>query len=1030
MKTIFRTSTLKSWKQLLAAVVLSAVSLAAWADSPVNGATQFSANCTASGCHTTTTPLTSNVSRIFNARNARSWIQSNINSDNSGMGVLSGMTAQAVADVAAYLGNSPSTLTFGSANVGATAATQTVTIKPSLQNGPGISGLTVGTSGDFARSGGTCGTTVATGSTTGCTVIVSFTPTAAGNRTGTLSISHSNTLTPIAIALSGTGVSVTAPVASISPTSLTLATTAIGNTSAAQSVTVSNTGTAPLTLSAISLSNTADYLISGGDCTAGGTVAAGASCTVSVAFRPAAGAAGARSGTLNIAHNAAGSPGSVTLSGTATPAPAPVALQSPSSLSYGSVNVGTAGSAQTVTLSNTGNAPLTLGTLSISSGTEFTINGGTCAASGTVAAGSSCTISVGFTPSAAGARSANLIVTHNAAGGQSTTSLSGTGVALTPVIGVSPTTLSFSQTVATTSADQTVTVSNTGTAPLVISTLTLGGAQAAEFQISAGGTCSVGGSVAVSSSCTIKLAFTPSATGARNASLTITHNASGSPSAVTLNGSGTAAPTPQISLNAATLTFASQVLGTTSASQSVTVSNSGSAALTFSGLTLTGTASGDFTRGGTCTPTGVLAVGASCTVTFNFTPAAAGARSATLTLASDASNGSAVLSLSGTGAPVPAPAVTLSTASLAFGNQTVSVTSTARSVTLTNTGTAALGISGITATSGFAVSHNCGTSLAATANCALSVTFTPTALGAASGSVSVTSNAAGSPHAVSLSGTGVAASPLLSWTPTTTTVSFGNQTVGAVATTQTVTLLNQGPGAVTLSGFTLAGANLADFSVSSGGTCAVNATLSQGSSCTLQLAFNPAAVGARSAALQVTSTGTNPPDVALTGNGTAPAQPAVTLSPTALSFTAAAGAAANAQPLTLQSTGNAVLHVTGLGIASGSFTLAPAATNGCGTPPFDLLPGQSCALSIGWSSSATGTETGSVQVDTNASAMPAQVAIQATRDAAVAPPALHSSNAGGGGCSIAQGNTLFDPTLWLLTLSAAGVLWYRRARRT
>lgn len=1031
MKTVPHTSTFNAWKQLLAATVLSAVSLAAWADSPVNGATLYANSC--ASCHGGT-PLTSNGSKIYNGRNARAVIDAAISGNTGGMSFLRGSfpaNGANIADIAAYLGNSPSTLAFASTNVGATAATQTVTVKASLKGGSSISGMTVSTSGDFARSGGTCGTTVAVGAS--CTVIVSFTPTAAGARTGTLSIAHGATLTPVAIALSGTGVSVSAPAASITPASLTLASTAIGNTSAAQSVTVSNTGSASLSLSAITLSNPADYIISGGTCAAPGSVAVGANCTVSVAFKPSAGATGARSGTLSITHNAAGSPGSVTLSGTATAALAPVASQT-ASLSYGSLNVGTAASAQTVTLSNTGNANLTLGTLSISSGTEYTISGGTCTAGGTVAPAASCTISVGFTPSAAGARAANLVVTHNAAGGQSTTSLSGTGVALTPVIGVSPTTLSFSQTVASTSADQTVTVSNTGTAPLVISTLALGGAQAADFHISAGGTCTNGTSVAVSGSCSIKLGFTPTATGARTASLAITHNASGSPSAVTLNGTGTAAPAPAISLNATTRTFASQVMGTTSASQTVTVSNSGSAPLTFSALTLAGTASGDFTRSGSCTPTGVLAAAASCTVTFTFTPTAVGARSATLTLSSDASNGAAAISLSGTGAAVPVPAVALAPASLAFGNQTDGVTSPARSITLSNTGTAALSISSITATSGFAVTHNCGASLAAAANCTLSVTFTPAGLGAASGSVSVVSNAAGSPHAVSLSGTGVVASPVLAWLPSTTTVAFGDLTVGASATTQTVSLLNQGPGAVTLSGFTLAGVQAADFSVS-GGTCAVSGSLAQGASCTLTLAFGPGAVGARSATLQVASTGTNPPDVALTGNGTAPAQPGATLSPSALSFSAVTGAAADAQTLTLQSTGNAVLNVTGLRIALGNFTLTPAATNGCGTPPFDLLPGQSCAMSIGWSSGATGTEAGAVEIDTSASVVPVSVAIQATRADAPAPTSTSggtsatSSNSGGGGCSIARGNTLLDPTLWLLTLAAAGVLWYRRARR-
>lgn len=1019
-------------KRMFAAAALSILSMASWADDPVAGATLFSSNCSASGCHTTTTPLTSNVSRIFNARNARLWIQSNINSNNSGMGQLSGMTAQQVADVAAYLGNSPSTLTFASTNVGSTSATQTVTVKASTSAAGGtLSGFAISTSGDFARlaapNGGTCGTTVTTVNTgLSCTVIVAFTPTAAGSRTGTLNIGHSNTLTPIVIALTGTGTSTSAPIASISPTSLTLASTAVGNTSAAQSVTVSNTGTAPLTLSAITLSNTADYIISGGTCSAGGSVAVGSNCTISVAFKPAT--TGTRTGTLNISHNAAGSPGSVALSGAATAAPAPVAAQT-ASLSFGSQNVGSAGTPQTATLSNNGNAPLVIGTISISSGTEFSVvGGGTCANGASIAAGASCTVSVGFTPSAAGTRSANLVITHNATGGQSTTALSGTGVALTPVIGVSPTTLTFSQTVNTTSADQTVTVSNTGTAPLAISALTLGGTQASEYRISAGGTCSAGSSVAVSGSCTILIAFAPTATGARSANLTITHNAAGSPSTVTLNGTGTAVPQPTISLNATTKTFASQTVGTSSASQSVTVTNSGSAPLNFSAFTLTGTAAGDFVRGGTCATASPLAAAGTCTITVTFAPTATGARSATLTIASDASNGNAAVSLSGTATAAPAPVAGLAPASLAFGNQTNGTTSSARSITLTNSGTAALNISSITATAPFAVSSTtCGASLATATSCSVSVTFAPTALGAASGNLSVASNAAGSPHTAGLSGTSVVASPALAWNPTTTTVPFGNVTVGDPAVTQTVTLLNQGPGAVTLSGFTVAGANLADFSVTSGGTCGVNASLTQGSSCTLVLAFNPGAAGTRNATLQVTSTGTNPPDLALTGTGTAPAQPGVTLSATTLNFSAVAGSAAAPQTLTLQSTGNAVLHVTGLQIASGSFTLDPATTNGCSATPFDLLPGQSCAISIGWSSSATGTETGTVQITTNASPTPMQVTINATRTAVVTPPTPSSRS--GGGCSIARGNSMYDPTLWLLTLSAAGVLWYRARRR-
>lgn len=1010
-----------AFKRLLVTAALGGLlPFAAQADDPVNGKALYTTHC--ASCHGAN-PLTSNSNKIYNSRNARAAIDAGI----SNVGDMNSLRPSfpsggtALADMAAYLGNTPASLAFASTAVGSTSATQSVTVYASLKSGNALSGLTVATSGDFARTGGSCGTTLATG--TSCTVLVAFTPTASGARSGSLSLTHNNTLTPIALALSGTGAASAAPVANLSPTTMALAATAIGATSATQTATLSNSGSAALAISAINLSNSADFVIAGGTCNAGVSVAAGASCTIALAFKPAVGTTGTRSGALQVSHNAAGSPSSVSLSGNATAAAAPAAALTPS-LAFGSINVGTTGAAQTATLSNTGNAPLTIGTLSTGS-SEFTLGGGSCAAGAVVAAGSSCTVAVSFTPAAAGARSASLVITHNASGGQSSTSLAGTGVALSPVIGVSPTTLSFSQTSGTVSVAQTVTVSNTGNAPLAISALSIGGAQAAEFLIASDSTCAVGGSVAANASCQVKLVFAPAATGARSASLAIVHSAAGSPSNVTLNGSGTTVAQPAISLNAATLSFAAQVLGSTSPSQSVTVSNGGAAPLNFSSLTLTGTAASDFTRGGTCTATGTLAVGASCTVTLSFTPGAVGTRSATLTLASDASNGSAVLSLSGSGVAAAAPAVSLAPGAVDFGNQTIGVTSNARSVTLTNSGSGALSLSSISATAGFGVGHNCGASLAAGSSCTLSTTFTPAAGGATTGNISVASNAAGSPHGVTLAGTGVAASPVLVWSPATATLDFGDAGVGGAPASHSLTLLNQGPGAVTLQQFTLAGAQAADFALASASTCAVNATLSQGASCGLVLTFQPGAVGARNALLQMAASGTLPPDVALTGNATALAQPDAVVVPAALSFNAPGGV----QTLTLQSTGSAGLQVTALRVATGSFTIAPAPANGCPATPFDLLPGQSCALSVAWSNTAPGAEAGSVEIDTSAAATPLVVPLQAMREAPAGldggtPTGL--SNAGAGGCSIAQGDSLADPTLWLLALAAASVLAWRR----
>jgi hypothetical protein len=965
-----------------------AASLAARADDPVGGAALYASHC--KSCHGSS-PLTSNTSKIYNGRNARAVIDAAIGSvsDMNSLRTTFPAGSSSLADIAAYLGNTPGTLAFASTALGSSSATQTVTVNASLKSGYAISGLAVTVSGDFARSGGTCATTLATG--TSCTIAVAFTPTASGTRSGTLGITDNNTLTPVSIALTGSGAAgAQAPVASIAPVALTLASTAIGATSAAQNVSVGNTGTAPLTIASIALGSN-DFVIAGGTCSAGGSVAVGASCTVSVAFTPTAGAVGARSGSLVITDNAAGSPTSVALSGTATAAAAPAAALT-AALAFGNVNVAATSATQTATLSNTGNAPLAISSIATSS-SDFAVTGGTCAAGSSVAAAASCSVNLAFTPAAAGARSGALTIAHNAPGGQSTSSLSGTGVALNPVIALSPSTLSFSQTTGSTSLAQTVTVSNTGTAPLSIVSLSIGGAQAAEFQTVAGTTCSAGASVAANSSCAIKVAFTPAASGARSASLSIAHNAPGSPSSVTLNGTGTATPQPSISLNATTLSFAAQTLGSASAGQSVTVSNSGAATLTLGAFTLTGSAAGDFTQSGSCTSGATLNVGASCTLGFSFTPAAVGARSATLTLASNASNGAAVLSLAGTGAAAAAPSASITPGALDFGNQTIGVASSAHTVMLANSGSGALGISGIVASAGFTVSDNCGASLAAGASCALVVVFTPTTAGAATGTLSVASNAAGSPNVVNLSGSGVVASPVLVWSPATAALSFADTALGATTSTQSLVLLNQGPGSAVVQGFSLAGAQAADFSVASGSTCAAGSALAAGASCTIGIAFLPGAVGPRDATLQVLSSASNPPAIALAGNGVAMALPAASVTPGTLTFDVPAGASSvPTQTLTLQSTGNAVLHVSALRIASGSFTLDGAATSGCPAAPFDMMPGQSCGLAVGWSSSTAAGETGMVEIDTSATAAPLSVAIQAVQTA----PAPAMSNVGAG----------------------------------
>ena len=420
--------------------------------------------------------------------------------------------------------------------------------------------------------------------------------------------------------------------------------------------------------------------------------------------------------------------------------PAPVASVSPTSLTFASQTTGTTSAAQTVTLSNTGNAALTI--TSIAASGDF-VETNTCGSS--VAAGANCAISVTFTPTASGTRTGTLSITDNASGSPQTVSLTGTGTAPTTTASLSVTSLTFaSQTVGTTSAAQTVTLTNTGSATLTITSISASGDYAE--------TDTCGTSVAVGANCTISTTFTPTASGTRTGTLSIADNTSGSPQSVSLTGTGAAASAPVVSLSASSLTFTSQTVGTSRAAQTVTLANTGNASLNLTSIAVTGTNSGDFAQTNNCGSS--VAAGANCTISVTFTPTAPGTRSSSLSITDNASGSPQSVSLTGTGAAASAPVVSLSASSLAFASQTVGTTSAAQSVTLSNTGNASLNLTSVSASGDFAQTNTCGSSVAAGANCTFSVTFTPTASGTRTGTLSITNNASGSPQSVSLTGIG------------------------------------------------------------------------------------------------------------------------------------------------------------------------------------------------------------------------------------------------------------------------------------
>ena len=625
-----------------------------------------------------------------------------------------------------------------------------------------------------------------------------------------------------------------------------------------------------------------------------------------------------------------------------------------SSLTFSAQNLGSTSTAQTFTLNNTGNVSLTITSIAFS-GTNPGDFGQTNTCGGSVAASGSCTISVKFTPTATGTRSASLVITdnsNNAAGSQQTVSVTGTGSA--PVASVGTGSLTFSsQTLSTTSTAQTVTLNNTGNLALSISSIGFTGTNPGDF----GQTNTCGSSLAAGGNCTVSVTFTPTAIGSRAASLVITDNSgnvAGSQQSVTLSGTGTS---PIVSLNFSALSFSNQTLGTTSTSQSVTLTNTGNATLNITSILITGTNVGDFAQTNTC-GTSVAALG-TCTINVTFTPQAILGRSASISIADNAPGTPQSVSLTGTGT---AAVATVSVATVTFGNQAVLVTSGQQTFTLTNTGNLALTITSITLTgtnSGdFSQTNNCPISpstLVASSFCTVTVTFTPSASGSRTAAVSIADNAtAGSPQAVSLIGTGVIGTVGLS----ASTLPFGSQSVGTTSTPPlVVTLTNGGTSALSITSIQITGTNPGDFAITNN-TC--GSSLGINGTCTVSLDFAPTTAGSRAATLTFTDTATNSPQtVSLSGSGTAPE---ASLSPTSYNFGNQPDATGSTPAVfTLSNTGTAVLN-----IASITFTGTNASdfseSTTCGTT---LAVNSTCTIAVTFTPGAPGSRSATLVVTDN-----------------------------------------------------------------
>lgn len=213
--------------------------------------------------------------------------------------------------------------------------------------------------------------------------------------------------------------------------------------------------------------------------------------------------------------------------------PAPALDVSPTSSDFGNQAVGTTSSPVPFTIRNTGTAALSINSIALSSGLVFRISSNTCAAS--VAAGSTCSISVTFNPTSPSPASDSLQINFGTPASTRSLSLFGNGAV--PSVSFASGVLDFGNELVQTSALAVATVTNNGTAPLSGISASIVGTNSSEFAITSD-SCS-GALLPVNSNCLVTASFSPAAVGIRTASLTLSSNAPGNPPAVLLSGTGT-----------------------------------------------------------------------------------------------------------------------------------------------------------------------------------------------------------------------------------------------------------------------------------------------------------------------------------------------------------------------------------------------------------------------------------------------------------------------------------------------------------
>lgn len=726
----------------------------------------------------------------------------------------------------------------------------------------------------------------------------------------------------------------------VSPTPLAFGGVDVGQ-SAVETVDVQNTGNLPLVLQDLGVTGPDAASFAPDLSRVGTSIAGGTALGVPVRYQPTQG--GTDGATLEV-QTSENLSRSVTLSGDGQIA---TLSTNPTALDFGSVPVNDVSDRDTVVIRNTGTATLSVNGVGVE-GDGFLIDGDTGEA--TLFPDEQREVYVRFDPSEAGSATGSLSIETEV--GTSVVDLSGTGVAAE--VALSTTAVAYDTVRVNTRAEQTLTVTNTGSATLGLSGATLGGDAPGAYEVVSGATATV----APGATQDVVVAFEPTGGGDKTATLDLATSVG--TVTVSLSGFGgvyalSASPSP--------VDFGAIPRGST-AQQDVTLTNTGNAALTYSNVSVSGS-SGEFAASNVA-PSGTLGPQESVTATLTYAPQDVGGDQVTLSVDTDVAGVALTLDLLGEG--TLASEFTISPSSVAFGGIPVLEASAATTVTLTNEASTDLTVEDTTLASGTHFSITGGsvnTSLGEGDSFTIDVRFEPQTAGARSDELVIDVTTGNGPETIQVSLTGTGEAPQLA--VPTGTLTFAQAPVGETVQ-KNLFAINEGTAPLTLQGATVAGANAADFDVVSGDT----GTLAPGDTQSVVLAFAPTASGSRSAGVTLESDGGSA-FVDLVG-GASQGQP--TLDPATVSFpTVSTGSASAPASIRLRNEGNAAFDVgsvTLVGSDPGAFRV--------GTPDADrLLPGESTPLDVTFAPDVGGALEAGLEVQTSAGTAVAALSGRAAR---------------------------------------------------